>query len=596
MIADIQGLQERAGEFAMGASPIPPNIEDFITGWQEAFVVGEGLEMRPIYDEDAFNLALEKWQDQKQAGMDLQEILNGLNRDYDSGAINAGQYATYMDILNDKFETGVTDIELWELKVQGAAQTIADGLLEVSNSGEVATSGIKRFGDALGVSIVDFREKALKAFNDVAGGISGSGEKIREWFLQQQAAIKNWRLEFADGVNFVSQAWGTLAQDANLTAGEIVAGLDEAVQATRDLRTNMTEVIEKGLSEEALEQIYTLPADQMATIFAGLSTATGKQIDQINTKVARGGDIAASVATTAADAINLTMERLTGAVELMVASILNIDPSEVSAMVDDIVNRANESTARLKNRTVDIGFNVDESSLIGGLMQGTGTSTSQAKTPEIPLPDLGKVTTDFQAVGTAATQGIEQGMTTGAAGVRAAADALGTEMVDATAQSIGAASPATEFIAIGNSVIEGLVLGISQKSHLLTLQMRGIGANMAQGMREGLLQGLSTLAAEAVERAREIVRAIKNEFGITSPSRVFYEIGSDMAEGMRLGVAEGMEQVRFDVGAMQMRGNLAVQQTASRPHLDGDLRIRDWRSGIASLDGELAWESLVRRS
>jgi len=222
---------------------------------------------------------------------------------------------------------------------------------------------------------------------------------------------------------------------------------------------------------------------------------------------------------------------------------LGIPLGEVSDRVDRLVAKWNG--AQFKDKTVHV--NIAMAQMRGKQAREAGAEARLATPIEVPLPDLGKVKAAGVAVGQAATEGIAQGLTKGAAGIQNRARQLGDNMVKATAQAIGAASPARKFVQLGADAVDGLIQGVSRAAGQLTGQMMRIGNQMASGMRTGLLNGLDSLAAEAAAKAQAIVDRIKQTLAITSPSKVMHEVGFNMAEGMRQGLNKGMENVHKDM-------------------------------------------------
>lgn len=562
------------------------------------------------------------------------DTLAATNAAFADGSINAGQYATELTQLYGTEKLAAEQVNLTALKVKGASLTISQALLEVQKSGDTATGALAQFAAASGQSFSSLRATALTAMNDVQGGLLGTGAKVTEFFQSQADAITSWQEQTATAFELTSQVFTNLAGTAKLSADSIVNSLKTALDQMMSYTHNFNALEAKGFSDKALQQIIAAgPA--AANVVAGLATATKKQVDQVNHIVAQGGDIAKAFAIDASAAIGLTMDRLAAAMEVMVSKSLGIPLARVQGMVDKAVSGANASTTKLKDRVINITMKQRVSGKAAGFAPGPGGSPAFAATKAsaaaaVPKPDIAAIKAAWVPAGVAMDQGTQQGIATGTAGVSAAVTRLGAQTIAAMRKAIGANSPATKFVEIGRDAVSGLIDGVSKMTGTLVGQMMRTGNAMAAGMRSGLLNGLANLKSEAVSAALDIAAAVKDAMKSKSPSLVFMDIGKNMSDGLRLGLLGGMTgigkeaadsalKIATAVSSVKLRvdplsgdtpgrritrdtrdkgrgGDKVLAGVASRQAsgISGELRVTDWRNGLASLDGEIGWEDAVR--
>lgn len=82
-------------------------------------------------------------------------------------------------------------------------------------------------------------------------------------------------------------------------------------------------------------------------------------------------------------------------------------------------------------------------------------------------------------------------------------------------------------------------------------QAKSIGANIGQGVHEGVSKGAGQLRASGDEVAQMVIRAAKSRLGIKSPSTVFKQIGEFVIKGLELGLQAGgmaFQQFEEEVG------------------------------------------------
>jgi TP901 family phage tail tape measure protein len=112
---------------------------------------------------------------------------------------------------------------------------------------------------------------------------------------------------------------------------------------------------------------------------------------------------------------------------------------------------------------------------------------------------------------------------------------------------------------------------------------RQIGADLLNGMRDGILGAVSGVIAAATGAVTSAIDAAKSLLGISSPSRVFADIGRNVMAGMAEGIERGaiMPQVALAGanGAMLRQGTPSVSNTTQNTfYLTAQYRYQDERT------------------
>lgn len=102
----------------------------------------------------------------------------------------------------------------------------------------------------------------------------------------------------------------------------------------------------------------------------------------------------------------------------------------------------------------------------------------------------------------------------------------------------------------------------------LVPQMMTAGGDLLRGLASGIGNAVGSVIAKASEVAGQVVGAVKNAFGIHSPSRVFREIGRMLGKGLALGVGDGVPEVKASIAKMSEQASklaeAAVKDEAKR--------------------------------
>lgn len=512
-------------------------------------------------------------------------ILGTADTQYNNGAISVGQYAKILDQLGVSVNSVGTHVDLMRLKVQAAGNTIAQSIKQVRDQASIQSKSLQSFALVTGQSWSDMQKAVDEAINDPTGGILGTGQKMTEFLQEQMDTINKWKETYATSINFVNAAWETLGSTANLTSTKIVAALDKAVHQAAEMKANITKVVKAGLSPAAMAQITAQPVSAQASIFSALSTATHKQIQQINRDVRHGASLAEATANIVGDSIGMSFDKVITAIELLISDKLGLSFKQVQARVDRMVGDVNRKTGHIKDRDVKVKISLAEQASVKAGAQSVSSARSVA---ESFLPSQSAMNAAGKQVGQAAASGVSQGVSSGKAQIVQAANAAGDQGVNALKKS---ASP-QKFQQIGKDAVNGVADGVKGAQGSLVSQMQSVGAAMGEGLRVGLLNALDQAAADALARVAAMPRDVKKALGITSPSKVFRRIGNDIANGLRLGFKESMRGMNTDVATAQRNLQKGWGYSGGRrsQRINGRLQF-DWRRGQADLAGAMAWEA-----
>lgn len=120
--------------------------------------------------------------------------------------------------------------------------------------------------------------------------------------------------------------------------------------------------------------------------------------------------------------------------------------------------------------------------------------------------------------------------------------------------------------------------------------MKEIGANIIEGLQNGLGDKFTTIAKKAKEIATTIIDTIKNVLGIHSPSTVMFEIGENIVAGLINGIGSG---VQFIIEGVASIGNYIINAFKK---LDFSPLVDTLKNGIEKLKGSVGgfdWKKLL---
>jgi len=167
----------------------------------------------------------------------------------------------------------------------------------------------------------------------------------------------------------------------------------------------------------------------------------------------------------------------------------------------------------------------------------------------------------------------------GTAAKAAALDELGTmpgevtTKVDDVAAALGStACVETSGGKLGTAAASSVITALNDAKPGVRSAAWDIGAAIDDGMKSGMNGRLSSLLSTARRIARDVLSAIKKEYGISSPSRVFrQEVGENLARGVGEGWTSGLKKISADmltalsVETRKLRAQAAVSFSGQSP-------------------------------
>lgn len=120
--------------------------------------------------------------------------------------------------------------------------------------------------------------------------------------------------------------------------------------------------------------------------------------------------------------------------------------------------------------------------------------------------------------------------------------------------------------------------------------MKEIGANIIEGLQNGLGDRFATIVKKAKEIATTIINTIKNVLGIHSPSTVMFEIGENVVAGLINGIGSG---IQFVIEGVAKVGNYIINAFKK---LDFSPLVDTLKNGIEKLKGSVGnfdWKKLL---
>lgn len=120
--------------------------------------------------------------------------------------------------------------------------------------------------------------------------------------------------------------------------------------------------------------------------------------------------------------------------------------------------------------------------------------------------------------------------------------------------------------------------------------MKEIGANIIEGLQNGLGDRFATIIKKTKEIATTIINTIKNVLGIHSPSTVMFEIGKNVVAGLINGIGSG---IQFVIEGVAKVGNYIINAFKK---LDFGPLVDTLKNGIEKLKGSVGnfdWKKLL---
>lgn len=473
-------------------------------------------------------------------------FLGNLHDSYEDGLITSAQYFTILDQLGVEYDSQGDKVNLLALKVKGASLTISQALLSVEDTAAAATGGLERFARDSGQDIVSFRTDALAAFNDIEGGVLGTGAKVTEFFQNQANFIEQWKIKMADSFNFVAGAFDELASKQKISFEKIKNTLTRAIEAAEEYQENWDQLVRQGASRELLRQIQELgPAG--AEVLASLTEGGRSGVREINRLVREGGTLSTTLADSMAESLGLTLERLTATVEVFIAKMLDIPVAKIRRRVNELVNGTNEATDEI--------IPVEER-LAGRAPRGPGSEGPLDPSLLAPPPSQigNRAFAAWENAGLTAGQGFAAGLSD-TEETDDAARGMANSAVAAVRRALKSESPSQVFFDIGYDVMLGFRNGI--KAGLIAVVT---GMEEVKNRLTPILETLSDVIAEDLVSALDSLGDILGDL----PDEVSIGFDMDFSDAR-----DAMNAFLADVQAQGISFRGALQQQNVLQHSGG---------------------------
>jgi TP901 family phage tail tape measure protein len=213
---------------------------------------------------------------------------------------------------------------------------------------------------------------------------------------------------------------------------------------------------------------------------------------------------------------------LSGLVASEIESILATAPENLTSQdlirLDELINVSGELGLDLGELDLTTAIADFQTELSASLEDGS-LSLSASNFLNASEIDFTQAVADMSVQGENVAQGFADGITNNSADASSAATSLGESAVESTANAVGSNSPATEFIAIGQFITEGLAIGIrngfpavSAVNGLLKNEMRSLGAEGTNNINAlsnaytrfaGVVQGASSKIIQALNAVKD---------------------------------------------------------------------------------------------
>ena len=333
LIAEAKALKEQFDYIASLGGNLPPlpNPKDMsIDEWNAAVAESTGAYEAAMHGAENYST-----------------FLTNLDAAYESGIINAGQYAAWMELVGQKTNLAGEEVNLTALKVKGAALTISEALTKVAEDSDYATSALSGYAEATGQDFVGLRREVVGLMTDLANGVFGSGQKVNEFFLKQADLIAQWKTETAQSFDFVAAAMADLGTQTDLTFDDIKDTLQDALKNQMTYTQNLRKLVAMGASDALVQYVKDwgiAGADAAAALVEG----GRKGINQVDKMIRKSGEQSKVIANIFGDALGVTLERLTAAITKMVAVSLGVSVNRVNEMIDHLIDKQNNAGENAK--------------------------------------------------------------------------------------------------------------------------------------------------------------------------------------------------------------------------------------------------------
>ncbi|MBS4103968.1 phage tail protein [Tsukamurella paurometabola] len=152
----------------------------------------------------------------------------------------------------------------------------------------------------------------------------------------------------------------------------------------------------------------------------------------------------------------------------------------------------------------------------------------------------------------------------------------------------GAMSELVTSFTTGKINVLGVISGLGSEiiSKLSSIDLSSVGANIVQGLINGIRSRIGGAIAAAASLASQVAAAAKGALGIHSPSKVFEQIGIFTGLGMGIGMKKGFTPVLAQAQALAKQVADAVAKGADADKVIGAMNKTDVAGAQKSLEAE----------
>jgi len=508
-----------------------------------------------------------------QVSKNLLARIEELNKIENKSAEQKAQLATYVQALNDNMgetvavinqQTGEleTNIESIHRRISALAdearmEAMRERMVEVAREQLIVEEERER-------QVIANRE-AWEKYNEIQkrieeGDYANRAEKkaleeqMEEVRLTINSTYAAW--EELDGQHDVlGESFENLGEriaDSMLEAEEAICSFaDESERSAERARIVVEELAAAQIKAlEMMASEYDTLAGAATDMFAQISTKSKLSIDDMqknlehNQKVVAdwSENIAALSAMGIDDGLLETLRSAGPSSAAYVQAIVDGGSEKIMELSDTFANGGDVAVQALAN---SLGVDTDVAQAARGLAESSANALQTAIDAA-----------QFDFAGGNVSLSFAMGIDEKTYEAELAAQGLGDDTIQALKKIIGMASPAKEFVTVGEASSEGYGKGITDKVDVVLTAIQNLatsvldtcktamdkalfvvfGNNVGEGMAEGIKASEAAAVAAAKNMAAAVTAAAKVELDIGSPSKKFNNFGRMTGQGLKEGI------------------------------------------------------------
>lgn len=195
--------------------------------------------------------------------------------------VSLSNSALLIQALKEKYDDGRLSAEAYQEQVLALTQD--EEMSKVSKAALVVM--LQALDAGLGET-ADSTKSAAEATGDLGTATDKTGRKMVSFGKQVERVADESIDDLTDGFGQLTDVIGKFADKQKYSTDRFIRDLQKQVDAVRDMRTNMDEAIEKGLSPEAVAHILAAGPEAAAAAFADLADSSRSDIAQVNNNIA----------------------------------------------------------------------------------------------------------------------------------------------------------------------------------------------------------------------------------------------------------------------------------------------------------------------